>query len=287
MPDLLRDRDIGAIFRFLRARGWSRATVAAAVGLTENRVRQIAQGRQKVTSYEVLERIADGLVIDRSLLGLGYASGDQNARSATPEAGFLGNDTIVIITPRKREEINARPVVAVEDVLGAHNLGEMARTLGLKPLFETIPDGGDINLCRPGLVVICGPRLSTRVADILAQDPRFQFVQAADGTWTLRDELTGTAYRSGQDQTPPVAWDVAYLGRLPRPDRNGTLLIFTGIHPQGSLGVVDLITNRLSDLYHAAGDGCFSTLVGTEYEPATGRPQRVDLLTSVTRWDPS
>src|SRR3954467_5871777 len=68
----LRERDFGAVFRFLRARGWSRASIAAATGLSETRVREISTGRQRVTSYEVLERLADGLQIERGLVGLAY-----------------------------------------------------------------------------------------------------------------------------------------------------------------------------------------------------------------------
>jgi ribosome-binding protein aMBF1 (putative translation factor) len=69
---VLRERDITTIFDFLRRRGWSRAAIAGATGLSENRVRAIARGRQAVTSYDVLERIADGLNIDRGWMGLGY-----------------------------------------------------------------------------------------------------------------------------------------------------------------------------------------------------------------------
>src|SRR3954454_5943844 len=72
MPTYLRERDFGAVFRFLRARGWSRASIAAATGLSETRVREISTGRQRVTSYEVLERLADGLQIERGLVGLAY-----------------------------------------------------------------------------------------------------------------------------------------------------------------------------------------------------------------------
>lgn len=72
----LRERDLGAVFRFLRSRGWSRSTIAAATGLSETRVREISIGRQRVTSYEVLERIAHGLSIDRGLLGIAYDDTD-------------------------------------------------------------------------------------------------------------------------------------------------------------------------------------------------------------------
>lgn len=77
MPDILRERDITGLFRFLKTRGWSRASIASAAGLSETRVRAICLGAQQVTSYEVLERIAAGFEIDRGLLGLAYA--DANA----------------------------------------------------------------------------------------------------------------------------------------------------------------------------------------------------------------
>jgi hypothetical protein len=63
-------RDVGTVFRFLASRGWSRSRIAAATGLTETRVRAVAKGEQLITSYDVLTRIADGLAIDRGLMGL-------------------------------------------------------------------------------------------------------------------------------------------------------------------------------------------------------------------------
>ncbi|WP_307969646.1 helix-turn-helix domain-containing protein [Salinispora arenicola] len=72
LADLLRQRDIGSLFRFLKSRGWSQATIAAATGTTENQVRAVIQGRQRVTSYDVLERIAERLSIPRGLMGLAY-----------------------------------------------------------------------------------------------------------------------------------------------------------------------------------------------------------------------
>jgi transcriptional regulator with XRE-family HTH domain len=83
VPELLAARDIGAIFRFLKTRGWSRAAIAAATGLTETRVRAVARGNQQITSYNVLERIATGLRIERGLLGLAYT--DKARRRAEPD----------------------------------------------------------------------------------------------------------------------------------------------------------------------------------------------------------
>lgn len=90
--EVLGARDIGAVFRFLRTRGWSRAAIAAATGLAETRVRAIAQGKQQITSHEVLERIAEGLHMDRGLVGLAYRT--TGARpSASPSASGVRSST--------------------------------------------------------------------------------------------------------------------------------------------------------------------------------------------------
>ncbi|WDZ85389.1 sigma-70 family RNA polymerase sigma factor [Micromonospora cathayae] len=200
-----------------------------------------------------------------------------------PEGAFLGSGRVVIATPLKKEAIRSRPVVAIEDVAAAQRLGELARSLGLEPSFEHVPADGAVDLNRPNLVVICGPRISEPVARVLAQDPILQFERASDGTWTLVDRTTGTVHRSGQDQDPPVASDVAYLGRLPRPDGHGSLIVLTGIHPPGSLGVVHLICTQITELFAQVNTANFSVLVGTEYEPGTNEPHEVTLLTPFYR----
>jgi formylglycine-generating enzyme required for sulfatase activity len=87
MPEILRARDIGALFRFLGSRGWSRSAIAAATGLSETRVREVRQGKQQITSYEVLERIADGFNIERGLMGLAYSDQIQAVVARQPTQG--------------------------------------------------------------------------------------------------------------------------------------------------------------------------------------------------------
>ena len=74
-------------------------------------------------------------------------------------------------------------------------------------------------------------------------------------------------------------WDVAYLGRLQRPDGGGSIMIFTGIHPHGSLGVqlLDAFNEQAHDAQ--AGGRRFSVLIGTDYHPGTGEPLRAEPLT--------
>lgn len=207
--------------------------------------------------------------------------GETHARGRHFLAAFFGHGVIVIATPLKREAIRARPVVAIEDVTGAQRLGDLIRSLGLQPKFESIPADGRIDLNRDNLIVICGPRISDQVASLLAQDTRFQFIRTNAGYWTLTDQKLGTVYRSGQDDDPPGNWDVAYLGRLARPDGKGSLVIFTGIHPQGSLGVVYLLCGRLPEIYAETGGDLFSVLVRTEYDAITQEPNTVEMLTSI------
>ncbi|MBN1172562.1 MAG: helix-turn-helix transcriptional regulator, partial [Micromonosporaceae bacterium] len=72
LAEALRAHDVAMLFQYLKTRGWSRAAIAAATGMSETRVREVIQRRRKVTSYDVLERIAVGLSIDRGLMGLAY-----------------------------------------------------------------------------------------------------------------------------------------------------------------------------------------------------------------------
>ena len=181
---------------------------------------------------------------------------------------------------------NARPVVAAEDFAVALLLGNQVRDLGLDVAFEHVPIGGRINLNRDGLIVICGPRLSPAVGKVLASDSALRFERAGDGPWTLQDVRAGKTYRSGPDCQPPAARDIAYLGRLTRPDGKGTVIVFTGIHPQGSLGVAHYLATELPDLYRQVGTKPFSTLLGVDYDPETSEPGGVTRLTPLYGTEP-
>jgi tetratricopeptide (TPR) repeat protein len=72
LQDALAARDIGAVYQFLRGRGFSQTRIAALSGQNQSEVSAIlAHGRQ-VTAYDVLARIADGLGIPRGLMGLAH-----------------------------------------------------------------------------------------------------------------------------------------------------------------------------------------------------------------------
>ncbi|GGW14764.1 MULTISPECIES: sigma-70 family RNA polymerase sigma factor [Streptomyces] len=255
---------------------------------------RLADAQQEVTE---LARLRRRVVQDLHAQGLSYAqiaakAGLSRGRihqirhtGPAPEGAFLGRGSVTVATPLRRDDERGRTVVAVDDVSSGKRLEELARSYGLDVTSEHVPVTGAIDLDRDGLVVVCGPRMSQEMWDTYAQDPVLAWERAEDGPWIVVDRKTGLVHRSGQDSAPTRSYDVGYLGRLPRPDGQGTLLAIAGIHTQGSLGVVQLLTNDLNTLWGQVGDQRFSTLVGVEYDPDTSEPLSAELLCPLYRHD--
>ncbi|MCO1582015.1 hypothetical protein M8C13_40330 [Crossiella sp. SN42] len=262
---------IGDPYELIRA-----ATVR--LNAAQEEVTQLAQLRRR--KIQELNEQGVSLAAIAEEVGLSKARIHQVRRAGPPpEGAFLGIGSFTVLTPLKQDTIQGRPVVAMEDVAATQKLGELAQSLGLGFTSEHIPVGGAVNLNRGNLVVICGPRISQPVASVLASDPFLQFEREENGPWTIRDSTTGAAYRSGWDRDPHEPYDFAYLGRLNRPDGDGSLIVFTGIHPPGSLGVVKMLSTRIAEMYGEVRDKNFSTLVRTEYDFDTREPLKVDLVT--------
>ncbi|WP_217182226.1 sigma-70 family RNA polymerase sigma factor [Streptomyces sp. AC495_CC817] len=255
---------------------------------------RLADAQQEVTE---LARLRRRVVQDLHAQGLSYSqiaveAGLSRGRihqirhtGPAPEGAFLGRGAVIVATPLRWDEEHGRTVVAVDDVTSGKRLEDLARSYGLDVASEHVSVNGDIDLNRDGLVVVCGPRMSQGMWDVFAQDPVLLWGGSGAGPWTVTDQRTGTVYRSGHDTDPTRPYDVGYLGRLPRPDGKGSLLAIAGIHTQGSLGVVQLLASDLNALWGQVAEHHFSTLVGVEYDPKTGEPQSVELLTPLYRHD--
>ncbi|CAL9437420.1 sigma-70 family RNA polymerase sigma factor [Streptomyces sp. enrichment culture] len=255
---------------------------------------RLADAQQEVTE---LARLRRRVVQDLHAQGLSYAqiaakAGLSRGRihqirhtGPAPEGAFLGSGAVTVATPLRRDDERGRTVVAVDDVSSGKRLEDLARSYGLAVTSEHVPVSGEIALNRDGLVVVCGPRMSQDMWNTYAQDPVLRWEKAEDGPWTVVDRLTGTVHRSGQDSDPARPYDIGYLGRLPRPDGKGSLLAIAGIHTQGSLGVVQLLSSELNSLWGQVGDRRFSTLVGVEYDPETSEPRSVELVCPLYRHD--
>ncbi|MCP2097427.1 MULTISPECIES: tol-pal system YbgF family protein [Actinosynnema] len=82
----LATRDIGFVYRHLGRHGVTQRVIAELTQQNQSEVCGISTGKHPVRSYEVLERIAEGLGIPRGLMGLAYSDTDhQPAVRRAPE----------------------------------------------------------------------------------------------------------------------------------------------------------------------------------------------------------
>src|SRR5690606_7014332 len=138
------------------------------------------------------------------------------------------------------------PVVAQEDLAAYEHLRTLAQSMGLDTRYEVIPSNGMLNLNREGLIVICGPRLSPLIAQVLASDTNLTF-EKDDARWPLVGHVAGRVSRPAMDAGEPGEY--AYVGRLPRLDGHGTCLYIAGSHAVGAAGVVHYLANHMEGLY--------------------------------------
>lgn len=205
-------------------------------------------------------QVAQLLGMTRARVGQLLSSGPKTERI------FLGTGTLTVALGGKQEE-NKRGsgrVLAQEDLNAYNRLQGLARTLGLDTAYEVVEPPGFLNLNRDNLIVICGPRLSPLIEQVLESDESLGFQKDSSG-WFLIDKKTGEEYRSPMDSGGSA--DFAYLGRLPRIDRRGSFLYIAGIHAIGAPGAIHFLENTLSELYSDVKLKRFSTLIRSEFNP--------------------
>ncbi|MGY1948127.1 hypothetical protein [Nocardia asiatica] len=231
----------------------------------------------------IRELHADGWTFAR----IGAAAGLSRARihqvstqGPAPEGLFFGHGSLTVLVP----EVRAGRVIGAPDPAAPQRLAELLRELGFGVAVEHFLPGRPIDLRRDGLIVLGGPELSPSLRQLVAADPRLRRAVArmGDARRGIEDRAARRVYRPGG----PEPHDIAYLGRLPRPDGRGSILMIDGMHPPGSLGAIRLLATRLATLHERAGNYLFSVLISCRFDRATGEPLEADLLTPVYRHDP-
>lgn len=227
-------------------RGITQAAIGSALGISGARVGQILQG---------------GPGPERAFWG--------------PEGGCV---TVAVggkTEAAKKASGEPGPVVAVEDLAAYETLRASLAEMGIQARYEVIPPPGFVDLNRPGLIVICGPRLSPLVGQILASDRTLGFGHDEAG-WYLEDRKAGKIWRSPMDSGE--ASDIAYLGRLPRPDGRGTFVYIAGIHAAGAQGAIHYAAAELVQLWQRVRDRRFSALIRSTFDPETREVADSELL---------
>ncbi|MEU8762761.1 helix-turn-helix transcriptional regulator [Streptomyces sp. NPDC048659] len=128
----LRNRDIGAVFRYVQQySGASQARIAAAVELSQGRVNEIINGRREITRLDVYERIADSLNMPddaRHLLGLAASREKRVGGAAFDLAAFPEVVRVYSSQAAAREEIRQHAAASDElDVLAVRGLGSVVK----------------------------------------------------------------------------------------------------------------------------------------------------------------
>ncbi|MEV4526066.1 sigma factor-like helix-turn-helix DNA-binding protein [Streptosporangium sp. NPDC049304] len=245
------------------------------LSVAQQEVTELARLRRRVIQELHAQGVSYAQIAEQAGLSRGRIHQIKHTGPA-PEGAFLGVGTVTVVTPLRLDPEHNRPVVALDDMRSGKRLEDLARSFGLTVASDNVSVDGQIDLNRPGLLVICGPRMAEAMRTAYNTDPVIRW-ERDDLGWLLRDTRTNVAYRSGSQVNPPRPTDSAYLGRLPRPDGKGMFLAIAGIHPNGSLGVVDLLASEMATIWGQVGDKRFSTVISVEYDPATGEPVRTQL----------
>jgi transcriptional regulator with XRE-family HTH domain len=70
----LASRDVGAIFRALKAHGWKQRQIAHTAGMGETETSEVIRDLRKVKMVDVLERVAKAFEVPPGLMGLAFSS---------------------------------------------------------------------------------------------------------------------------------------------------------------------------------------------------------------------
>lgn len=230
-----------------------------------SRIRKEAIEELTTTGGMTQAQLAQHLGMTRSRIGQLLKTGPKVERA------FFGAGSKLIVAVGGKMEAKPRnpgPVVAQEDFQAYEAFQRMARGLEFETDYEVIQPPGLVNLNRDDLVVICGPRLSPLIAQVLESDSHLGFGQDDEG-WHLVDRTADSLYRSPMDEGALI--DYAYLGKLPRLDGRGTFLYIAGIHAVGAAGVVHFLDSHLGELYREVKAERFSTIIECAFDGETRR----------------
>lgn len=184
------------------------------------------------------------------------------------EGAFLGDGPLTVVMARKpgADRRGSGRLVAQEDHAAYAQLVQLATDMRMDISSEIVDPPCIVNLNRPNLIVMTGPRLVENIRDILSRDPHIRF-EEDDRGWHLIDNETGTIYRSPMDSGKNA--DFAWFGRVRRPDNQGSFIYAAGIHAMGEAGVVHLLRNELPDLYAELSLKPFSSIVSCRFDEKT------------------
>jgi len=226
---------------------------------------------------EALEELRDRMThaeIARAT-GLTRARVSQLLAGARPERSLLAPDSgpLTVCVIEKREAERGRSAITRTTVAAAGKLAALAAAYdialaasGDMPGVEPVPASGLVDLNRPNLAVLIGPRSSPLVAQAISADPAVRWGPDGNGDWYFTDLRTGQEYHSDFDRgtDPGKPWPrtcYAHIGRIRRPDGQGSWLCLAGEHAPGVAGAVRFFCEEITSLWEQARRSLWSAVV--------------------------
>jgi transcriptional regulator with XRE-family HTH domain len=169
-----------------------------------------------------------------------------------PDAGPL---TICVI--EKPGGDRGEPSIMLTTRKAAGQLKDLAASYDIRAETDYIPVSGRIDLNRPNLAVLIGPRSSALIAQAITAEPVIKWAPDDRDNWFMTDTRTGTEYHSefdsgwGDGQRKPRTC-YAHVGRIRRPDGEGSWLCLAGAHSRGVAGAVEIFCRDIGHLWDQA-----------------------------------
>jgi transcriptional regulator with XRE-family HTH domain len=155
----------------------------------------------------------------------------------------------------------------VESTLNAFGkLADLAASYGLKAERVDVPPPGLIEMNTDNLAVLIGPRMSALIVQAVSADPVIRWQQDALCEWYITDTTDGTDYHSDFDagsNVRGVRSCYAHMGRIRRPDGQGSFLYLGGAHAPGTAGAVEIFTRDTVALWEQAKRSLWSAVART------------------------
>ena len=205
-----------------------------------------------------------------------------------PERVLMGTGTaqMVIALAGKWEAAKPsgppQPAVSVHALAAYRELSDLASSYGLRTTYEVVHPDGLIDLNRRNLVVLGSPRVLAPMRQALRSDPNLGFAVDLDGKWCLTEGQR--KWHSPADEGEHS--DLAYIGRMRRPDGRGELLYLAGIHGQGTRGAVRYFAEHIGEIFEQVGRNRWSALVRCDYDPETHEITSTELFTELKTYVP-
>ncbi|WP_025273509.1 sigma factor-like helix-turn-helix DNA-binding protein [Haloglycomyces albus] len=238
-----------------------------------------------LTRLSAVEALISGGMPQRQIaeeLNVSRGRVSQMLRQGKEEKAFFGDGRITIAVGAKPESNRAdsaqKFVISSQAMQAAQTLIDGMRSFGLDSVMEQVPPPGNVNLNRKNLLVMTSPRLLPFLGQVVASDPNIGFEERSEG-WCLIDRESGQVYSAPGEASHQK--DFAYIGRLPRPDGNGTFLYVAGIHSEGTLGGAQWLIDNVSSLYGRVKNRIFSTIVQVESNSETEEITQVQPVTKI------